>query len=99
MCEYVEDPLMLVKLSFFVCIAKLFQTDKPIMPYISDELQVILTILLSRFIKTICIRYSQYIVNVVFNKKENIISQDKVDAEFSAMQMVDDVEKSKKKNK
>ena len=106
LCEYVEDPLVLAKLNFFVCIAKvlmpyleLFQTDKPMMPYISDELQKILTNLLNRFVKKSVLDTTRNIVKVDFNKKENIVSPDKVDVGFAAKQVVDDAEKSKKASK
>lgn len=63
-CEYV---LMLAKLNFFVCIAKvlvpfleLFQTEKPMMSFISSELQKILNNLLGRFMKKkICPGYNK----------------------------------------
>lgn len=106
LCEYVDDPLVLAKLNFFVCIAKvlmpyleLFQTDKPMMPYISDELQKILTNLLNRFVKKSVLDTTRNIVKVDFNKKENIVSPDKVDVGFAAKQVVDDAEKSKKASK
>ena len=57
---------MLAKINFFVCIAKvlipyleLFQTDKPMMPYISDELLKVLINLLSSLYHETCIKYSQ----------------------------------------
>ena len=106
LCEYVQDPLMLAKINFFVCIAKvlipyleLFQTDKPMMPYISDELLKILINLLSRFIKKPVLDTARNIVKIDFDKKENIVSPDKVDVGFAAKQVVDDAEKNKKASK
>ena len=58
---------------------ELFQTDKPIMPYISDELLEIIFNILSRFIKKHVSDTARNIVKIDFNKKENIVSPDKVD--------------------
>lgn len=103
-CEYVQDPLMLANLNFFVCIAKvlvpfpeLFQTEKPMMSFISSELQKILNNLLGRFMKKKSVlNTTRNVVKVDNKKKENIVTADRVDKGFAAKRAVDEAVKVKK---
>ena len=101
--EYSQDHLVPAKLHFFITIAKilvpfleLFQTDKPMVPFLCGGLENIMTNLLQRFIKKQVLDKATNVSKIDVFKKDNLVSPDKVDVGFAAKQVVDTVLKEKK---
>ena len=101
--EYSQDQLVPAKLHFFITIAKilvpfleLFQTDKPMVPFLCSGLENIMTNLLQRFVKKQCLESTTNVSKIDVFKKDNLVSPDKVDVGFAAKQVVDTVLKEKK---
>ena len=84
---------MPAKLHFFITIAKilvpfleLFQTNKPMVPFLCSGLENILTNLLQRFIKNQGLKDATNVSKIDVFKKDNLVSPDKVDVGFAAKQ-------------
>ena len=74
--EYSHDELVSAKLHFFITIAKilipfleLFQTDKPMVPFLCSEREKIMSNLLKRFIKKQIWKMQQICQKLMFSRK------------------------------
>jgi len=64
--EHVNDPLALARLSFFVSVVShmqryltMFQSDRPLVPFLSDELYTVFKSLMTRFMKASVMKEAQ----------------------------------------
>jgi len=103
--EYTLDPLVPAKLQFFIAVAKIlqpflkkFQTDKPMVPFLSEELQCILKAILGKFVKQSVLDEATTAVKLVkidVMKKDSIVAPKKVDTGFAAKMLVQDIQTKK----
>jgi len=103
--EFVQDPLIVAKLQFFISIARIlgpflkkFQTDQPMVPFLTQDLQTILEAVLTKFIKksvlegaTTCAK----LASIDVDKSENLLPSKKVDVGFAAKMTVQNMESTK----
>ena len=103
--EFIRDPLIVAKLQFFICIARIlgpflkkFQTDQPMVPFLAQELQTILEAILTKFVKksvlegaTTCAK----IANIDVMKKDNLLPPKKVDIGFAAKMSMQKMQSTK----
>lgn len=102
--DFKQDPLVVAKLHFFISIAKMlteflkvFQTEKPMVPFLSQELESVIRSLLSRFVKPTVISSvtsASGLAKVDVSNKDNLVAPDKVDIGFASKKVVDDAKKS-----
>ena len=93
-----RDPLLRSKLEFFVCLARdvepflsLYQTDRPMVPFLFDDLTYLLKSLMKRIVKPEVISESTELKNVCsvnVKEKENLRDPSKVDIGFCARRSV-----------
>ena len=93
-----SDPLMPPKIAFFASVAKLmtpfltaFQTDKPMLPFMSTSLCTLLKSLMGRFIKNELMAEATSVLKILKIKptdKEQQMENLKVDVGFVAQQML-----------
>lgn len=104
--SHVQDVLAPAKLQFFINVAKQlkpflerYQTDKPMMPFIAEDLQGVFVSVLSRFVKRSvldAITSQQALAKLDVQKKENIVSPpEKVEIGFAAKQALEIAKKEK----
>lgn len=103
--EFVPDTLVQAKLNFFILIAKVlkpflekFQTESPMMPFMADELKIILFTLLSKFIKRYVLDSATtmaQLAKIDVYKDTNLVPAKKVDIGFAASWNVEKVVKEK----
>ena len=101
----VSDKLILAKLEVFLATAKLvqpflkkYQTEKPMMPFITEDLCNILRSLMTRFIKGSVLteaKTSYKLASIDVNDQSSWLSLDKVDPGFAANRLLDQALKSK----
>lgn len=90
------DSLIKAKLQFFICIAKdvqpflkLYQTDAPMIPFISHDLGSLVKTLMERFVKPDTITSCKSVfalANVDYTDTKNLVDVSKVDVGFCASQ-------------
>ncbi|XP_048580627.1 uncharacterized protein LOC116610226 [Nematostella vectensis] len=102
---FVQDPLIVAKLEFFISIARIlgpflkkFQTDQPMVPFLTQDVQTILEAILSKFVKksvlqeaTTCAK----LANIDVSKSDNLLPPRKVDVGFAAKMSVHKMESTK----
>ena len=105
--EAVKDHLMLTKIEFFLSVAKQiqpfllqYQTDKPMLPFISGDLFNLLIILFARFVKKDTAKQVgtdlYKLMKVDLDDKVNLALYDTIDLGFTAQDMVMTLKKAKK---
>ncbi|KAG1682213.1 hypothetical protein GQR58_011218 [Nymphon striatum] len=90
--ECVNDKCFLAKLHFFKCIASLlqpflkkYQTDKPMMPFISDDLCMIIRTLMRRFIKNEYLECSnEKLIKIDVSDKNLQVNYKKIDIGYAS---------------
>lgn len=100
-----NDPLVLAKLEVFISTAKLvkpflakYQTDKPMMPFITEDLRGILHNLMTRFIKESVLVAADTLyklASVEAAEEKNWLPIDKVDPGFAGKRALDQAVQSK----
>ena len=101
----INDPLVVAKLEVFISTAKLvqpflkkYQTDKPMIPFITEDLAEILQCLMARFIKESVLtdaKTPQKLASVDVMDEANWLPTDKVDPGFVAKRLVHQALQSK----
>lgn len=91
---FISDPLMLAKLRFFVHIAKLlvpflelYQSDKPMLPFVAADLKTVISDLLAKFVKENTLTEATTTVKLLaidLDKSDNLKLPKAIDIGFSA---------------
>ena len=105
----IQDPLTIAKLQFFVNIAQLllpflkkYQTKKPMMVFLAEDLTKILKTLMSKFVKQSVLENASSadsLARIELEKADNLVSVKKVDVGFAVKAIVENVEKGGKISK
>ena len=103
--EHVLNPLTSAKLQFFISVAKVlqpflkkYQTDKPMVPFITEDLLFILKAILDKFIREPVIEGATTavkLINIDIMKIGNILPPKKVDIGFAKKMIVQEVAEKK----
>ena len=100
------DPLICLKMAFFESVAKqlqpflvLFQSDSPLLPFMSTHLQKMITALMKRFIKSDLVERANTVSRLlrldVLDKK-NIVDREKIDVGFVVKNLIKTMKREKK---
>lgn len=103
--NHIKDKLLPIKLNIFLSVAKLFQpflekyqTDKPMIPFLADDLKKIIVSLLQRFLKPIHLANVSVATlhKIDYEDARNHLSTEKVDLGFVAEKKLKHLYVSKK---
>ena len=98
--QHIQDALTPAKLHFFICIAKIltpflqkFQTDKPMAPFLREELLGLLKTIMAIFIKKSVLDQATTAAKIDIKDDKNRIDAKKMELGFAVKAEIDKVQK------